>query len=130
MRSHGVSTFPDPTTSPVAYKNAFNTKSPAFHSALTACQHLLPGGALHQNADPRRSRAQIAAILAFARCLRGHGFPGFPDPTSSGDVTHEMITNAGINLHQPAVLQAADSCVGVTRGVITRADVSRFVAGR
>ena len=130
MRSHGVPNFPDPTTSPVGYKNAFQTKTPAFGSAVTACQHLLPGGGLHQNAVPRRSQAQITAILAFARCLRSHGFPGFPDPTSSGDVTHEMIANAGINLHQPAVAQAANACVGVTHGVITRADVTRFVAGR
>ena len=69
-------------------------------------------------------------MLAFARCLRSHGFPSFPDPTSSGELTHEMLASAGIDLHQPAVLQAADACVSVTHGVITRADVARFVAGR
>ena len=68
-------------------------------------------------------------MLAFARCIRSHGFPSFPDPTSSGELTHEMLANAGINLHQPAVLQAADACVGVTHGVITKAVVARFVAG-
>ena len=49
--------------------------------------------------------------------MRSHGFPSFPDPTSSGQLTHEMLANAGINLHQPAVLQAADACVGVTHGL-------------
>jgi hypothetical protein len=129
MRSHGVSNFPDPTTSPREYKNAFNTQTPAFQSARTACQHLLPGGSRSsQSAAP--SQAQIAALLAFARCLRGRGFARFPDPTSSGQVTHEMLAQAGINLHQPAVLQAADACVSVTHGVITRAAVARFVAGQ
>ena len=40
-----------------------------------------------------------------------------------------MLANSGINLHQPAVRQAADACVGVTHGVVTRAVVARFVAG-
>jgi hypothetical protein len=129
MRSHGVPSFPDPTTSPREFKNAFNTQSPAFQSAETACQHVLPGGGPpSQNAA--HSQAQIAAMLAFARCLRTHGFPNFPDPTSSGQLTHEMVANAGINLHQPAVLQAGDACVSVTHGVITKAAVARFVAGQ
>ena len=132
MRSHGVPTFPDPTTSPRDFKQALNpsiAQSPAFQSADTACRHLLPrGGQPSQSAPP--SQAQIAALLAFARCLRSHGFRSFPDPSSSGQLTHEMLASAGINLHQPAVLQAADACVSVTHGVITRADVARFVAGR
>ena len=69
-------------------------------------------------------------MLAFARCMRSHGFPSFPDPSSSGQLTHEMLANAGINIHQPAVLQAADACVSVTHGFITKAAVARFVAGQ
>ena len=69
-------------------------------------------------------------MLAFARCLRSHGFANFPDPSSSGDLTHQMLANAGINLHQPAMLQAADACVSVTHGVITKTAVARFVAGQ
>jgi hypothetical protein len=132
MRSHGVPSFPDPT-SPGEFKLSMSsgsavTRSPAFQSAAGACQHLLGGNPPSENAA--HGRTQTAALLAFARCLRSHGFPGFPDPTSSGQISHEMIANAGINLHQPAVLQAADACVGVTHGVITKALVARFVAGR
>ena len=129
MRSHGVPSFPDPTTSPREFKHAFLTKSPAFQSAGTVCQHLLPGGG-QPNQSPRHSQAQTAALLAFARCVRSHGFSSFPDPNSSGEVTHEMVANAGINLHQPAVLQAGDACTGVTHGIITKAVVARFVAGQ
>jgi hypothetical protein len=132
MRSHGVSNIPDPTTSPRGFKDSLdpNTEhSPAFRPALTACQHLLPNGGRPNQSAPH-SPAQIAAFLSFARCIRNHGFPNFPDPTSSGDLTHEMLASAGINLHQPAVLRAGDACVGVTRGVITKADVARFVAGQ
>jgi hypothetical protein len=75
------------------------------------------------------TQAQKAAALAFARCIRAHGFPNFPDPSATGQLTHEMIAAAGINLHQPAVLQAGDACAGVSHGFITKATVARFVAG-
>ncbi len=134
MRSRGVPSFPDPT-SPQEFKfslspsSGANTRSPAFQSAETACQHLLPGGG-PPGQSAAQDQAHTAALLAFARCLRGHGFPNFPDPNSSGQVTHEMLATAGINLHQPAVLQAADACAGVTHGVITKASVARFVTGQ
>jgi len=132
MRSHGVSDFPDPTSSPRGFKASLSPDtphSPAFIAALRPCQHLLlqlKGG----NQSPPHTQAQDAAFLAFAGCLRSHGFPNFPDPSSTGDITHEMLASAGINLHQPAVAQAADACVGVTHGYITKTDVARFIAGQ
>ena len=131
MRSHGVPGFPDPTTR--AFKFALmpssgNARSPSFRSAVTACQHLLPDGGPSSD-SPARRQAQIAAALAFARCLRSHGFPNFPDPTSSGELNPQMVTQAGINLHQPAVLRAADGCVSVTHGFLTKADIARAVNG-
>ena len=127
MRAHGVS-MPDPTVAPRAFKNAFNTHAPAFQSAYTACGHLLPAGRPHQS--PATTQAQTDALLAFARCLRSHGFPSFPDPSGSGQLTHQMLAAAGIDLHQPAVVQAADACTSVTHGVITKAVIASFVAGR
>lgn len=132
LRSHGVTNVPDPTaTSGRGFKNAIESdqRSPAFQSAYKACQHLLPGGG-PSTRTAAQSREQTAALLAFARCMRSHGFPRFPDPMSSGQLTHEMIASAGINLHQPAVLQVGDACAGVTHGVITRDVVARFVAGQ
>jgi hypothetical protein len=129
MRSHGVPDFPDPTN-PHQFKSTLaDTHSPAFMSAEATCRHLLPGLGSHQQ-SPSPSHAQIAAELAFARCIRAHGFPSFPDPTSSGGLTHEMLAAAGINVHLRAVVQAADACVGVTHGLLTRADVARFAAGQ
>jgi len=129
MRSHGVRNFPDPGTP--GFKAEFATPSPAFSSTARICSRLVPGVAPSgPSQSAQHSQAQIAAMLAFARCIRGHGFPNFPDPTSSGAVTHQMVASAGINLHQPAVLQAGDACVSVTHGVITKAAVARFVAGQ
>ena len=128
MRSHGVPNFPDPT-SPRQFKLyvASSEGSPAFQSAETACRPVLPGGGPPSQTAAQR-QAQTVAGLAFARCLRSHGFANFPDPTSSGQITHEMLANAGIDPRQPAVLQAADACVSVTHGVLTKAAVARFAA--
>jgi hypothetical protein len=131
MRSNGVPDFPDPTTSPRDFKQALNpntARSPVFLSAAMTCQHLLP--TVNQpNRSPAQTQARTAGLLAFARCIRSHGFPSFPDP-SSGQITHEMLAQAGIDLHQPAVVPTADACVGVTHGIITKATVARFVAGQ
>lgn len=132
MRNHGVPNFPDPPTAanPSAghtWKDAFTNRSPATMSAEAACAHFMPRSGQHSQTE-NPSPAQLSAMLAFARCLRSHGFTRFPDPTSAG-LTHQMIANAGINLHQPAVVHAADACVGVTHGVITKAAVARFIAG-
>jgi hypothetical protein len=127
MRSHGEPNFPDPAIAPHAYKSAFNN-TPAFQSGYTVCGHLLPPGHSH-NQSTAQTQAQTNALLAFAHCLRGHGFPSFPDPTSGGELSREMLARAGIDLHEPAVVRAADTCTSVTHGIITRAVVARFVAG-
>ena len=129
VRSHGVPGFPDPS-SPRQFKTSFAgiQGSPAFQAATKACQDFLPGGGPSGQGAAPASHAQIAAELAFALCLRSHGFPSFPDPSSTGELSYAMISNAGIDIHQPAVVRAADACVGVTHGVLTRADVARFVA--
>jgi hypothetical protein len=131
MRSHGVPDFPDPN-SPRRFKAALDPSSehaPAFQSADTACRHLLPASRAPQR-SAAQTRTRVTAALAFARCLRSHGFPRFPDPTSTGEMSHEMLASAGINIHQPALLRAADACVSVTHGAITKADVARFAAQR
>jgi hypothetical protein len=134
MRSHGVTNLPDPEASPYDFKFAFspssgNLRSPTFQSADAACQHLLPGGGEPNHGAPP-SHAQTVALLALARCMRSHGFRDFPDPNNGGEITHEMLATAGLNLHQPAFAQDADDCVSVTHGLITKARVARFIAGQ
>jgi len=102
----------------------------ACRRALSSAKSPLTRSGGPAGARPAHSQVQIAAMLTFARCLRSHGFANFPDPTSTGELTHAMVAAAGINVHQPAALQAADACVSGTHGVITKATVARFVAGQ
>ena len=137
MRNHGLSSFPDPTMTDhngqqVAYLTATIpiNPSPAFKSAQNACRGILPtpiNASAAQLAQQQQAREQH--LLAFAKCLRSHGIPDFPDPTSQGQLTLEMVNAAGIDLHAPTVLTAAKSCLGTSDGAITTADVQRALTG-
>jgi len=129
VRSHGVPNIPDPGTR--GWKDALGSQAPAVLTAERTCARLVPGAMpSNQNQSQTQTPRQIADELAFASCMRAHGFPSFPDPTSSGQITHEMLAAAGIDVHQPAALQAADACVSISHGVITKADVAKFIAGQ
>jgi hypothetical protein len=90
MRSHGVSDFPDPTASPgggAAFQinggpgSDLDRNKPTFRAANQACQSLLPGGGQQaQTSSPQK----LAAEVKWARCIRSHGLPSFPDPDSQG----------------------------------------------
>jgi hypothetical protein len=131
MRDNGVTNFPDPQVNGNHLTLQITpsiSASSAFKSAQKACAYLVPAGAGHINSpSPAEQTARAEGLLAFAACVRKHGFPSFPDPTSR-QLTLEMITHAGINLQQPAVLQAGNACVSVSHGQITKGDVAQAVA--
>jgi hypothetical protein len=132
MRAHGVPGFPDPTGEgdKRAVVSALKAVSGSqAQAAERACLHV-NGGSPGSGQSAAQSQARAAVLLAFARCMRTHGFPSFPDPASDGQLTRHMLTHAGIDLGQPALLADADTCVGVTHGTLTTAAVARFVAGR
>ncbi|MGH7732796.1 MAG: hypothetical protein ACREOE_03605, partial [Gemmatimonadales bacterium] len=93
MRSHGVAEFPDPTSNgalPKVSPQQLGVSSSQLDSAQTACQPLLPaGGSLEQqtsclmlgNCPPAEVRQMLVAERKYARCMRSHGVPSWPDPT-------------------------------------------------
>jgi hypothetical protein len=82
MRSHGVLSFPDPTSSggiPKETAQQLGVTGAQFESARSACIHLLPnGGGAPTQAVLQQSWSDMAN---FARCMRSHGVPNWPDPT-------------------------------------------------
>lgn len=109
MRSHGLPGFPDPTAVPGGgvHLNVLPAMatSAAFAAASRSCRSLQP-------APTPPSAAQLAPIvkhlLAFAGCMREHGVPNFPDPTSQG-VFH--FNGLGIDRNSPTVLAAVKACL-------------------
>jgi hypothetical protein len=61
--------------------------------------------------------------------MQRRGFANFPDPTAHGQLSPQMVTAAGIDLHQPQLLRAGLACVPVTHGLLTPAAIERAVNG-
>jgi hypothetical protein len=134
MRAHGVSNFPDPliTSSPGHQSVAIRvtpreTGSPQFATAQKACAWIMPAPSAGQIAQQQRTEQQ--GKLAFARCLRSHGFAGFPDPTPAGELTPAMVAAAGVSIHTAGFLRAAEACAPASGGVISKAAVQQALSG-
>ena len=108
MRAHGVPGFPDPDSN-----GQFNVDPQSASSQETAadhvCHHLLNGGG--RQGDAAMQQHMLAQVVRYARCMRAHGVPNFPDPqTSNGGVGQHAgigLDLGSINVHSPQ-FQAAD----------------------
>jgi hypothetical protein len=108
MRSNGVTKYPDPANGRLAKASLqqLGVSSARFQSAQAACRHLLPNGGLPASQTARqRIRAQG---LEFARCVRSHGVPSFPDPASDGRIPDPA--SVGIDQGSPKFEAANQAC--------------------
>ena len=55
-----------------------------------------------------------AALLAYARCMRGHGVADFPDPNAAGRIA--ISGHGDLNQDAPAFRAASDACRGLLPG--------------
>jgi hypothetical protein len=99
MRSHGVPSFPDPDSGghlPKGDAAQFGVSNSQLATAQTACQHMLPdtGGSFQQQTQncfeagacpPALVQRILNVQRDYARCMRSHGFPNWPDPTIGSD---------------------------------------------
>jgi hypothetical protein len=125
MRSHGVPNLPDPSAdgtlnvdfatggkdgSPVS--SGINRNSPQYISADSACRHLFPGGV------PTAAQNQEALTegLEYAQCMRSHGVPNFPDPTTAGVVR----LGAGVDPSSPQFQRVQKECQALVPGSGTK----------
>ncbi len=119
MRANGVPNFPDPGSGggiDIAPGSGLDPQSPAFQAAQKACGKLLPGGGPGAR---KPTKAQFAAALAFAKCMRTHGMPRFPDPLASIPSGSGPIISLrgmmfqpgpGLDPRSPGFTQAASHC--------------------
>lgn len=94
MRSNGVINYPEPTSNglPRSLKG-INLNSHTFQKAYSACRKYAPNG---KGGPPAPSEAQLRAALAFAQCMRKHGFPQFPDPLGTAPDRPNLTLGQGI----------------------------------
>ena len=118
MRAHGVPNFPDPKplrqvlTPPVAQavpapSGGFtaNPNSPAYQTASNDCRSLADATPVTQAV----ANQVMAGQLKFAVCMRAHGVPNYPDPSSSGEIGNDGAIS-GVNQSSPAFHSAERHC--------------------
>jgi hypothetical protein len=122
MRTHGVPNFPDPGAGGGLNigGTGINPFSPSFRAAQASCRKLAPGGG---PASRQASEQQKEQLVAISECMRSHGVPGFPDPTTKPPTTQQgysimegvasnlfLLVPNTINPNSPAFEQAAKAC--------------------
>jgi hypothetical protein len=80
--------------------------SPQAVAAERDCKSVLPKGGLPARPTAAQNARALAQLLRYAECIRAHGVPNFPDPTSQG---LRFSPSSGI-LNSPQFLAAEKSC--------------------
>jgi len=125
MRSHGVANFPDPGANGSITlqggpnsSNGINPSSAQFSNADKDCRHLLPNGG---QMTPAQRQQAMAGLLKFSQCMRRHGFPNFPDPTTTGGgVGLHLTPSSGVDPRSPQFQSAQAACSSNLPGHVTR----------
>jgi hypothetical protein len=113
MRFHGVPNFPDPDSSGVWPKSQveFAAGNPRFQAATHACGHLLPYGGPGVPPSPAVVQQIRIDMTKFARCMRSHGVPNWPDPNVDDQGRGSFDTQAtGINTNSPQISAEIRDC--------------------
>ena len=89
MRSNGVPKYPDPSRSnelanglPKVSEQQLDVSTSQYQAAQNACAHLLPNNGQQTQSQSQR---ELNAMRNFARCMRSHGVPTWPDPHYFGE---------------------------------------------
>jgi hypothetical protein len=128
MRSHGVPNYPDPDSSgqlPKPDAHHLGVSNSQLQAAQQACQHLLPnaGGAINAGSVQQCMLAEdcprplVQQVLdeerRFARCMRSHGVPDWPDPISDSHgrpVFAISISKDGFNPYSQPIWAKGNQC--------------------
>lgn len=135
MRAQGVPNYPDPDSSghlPKTSAQQLGVGDSQYQAAQRACQHLLPtGGSFVQDfqqcvaaADcpPALVQQALTVQREFARCMRAHGVPKWPDPKiGPGGAPFFPVTAAGLShqyTHSSRVTSKMPECQHVAGGSV------------
>jgi hypothetical protein len=115
MRSNGIPDFPDPSSSGVLPKSQLEqiaAGNPRYPAAQTACGDLLPNGALPPESRPTQVelREMERDALTFARCVRSHGVPSWPDYTVRDEQPIFDLHGTSIDPNSPEIVAKEVRC--------------------
>ena len=91
MTGHGVPTETPGGHGVIIESDAAQSQVDA---ALTACHELEPGGG-PPPLTPSQQARRTQQLYVFAKCMRTHGVPDFPDPDSTGELPFDKLGALG-----------------------------------
>ncbi len=112
MRSHEVPDFPDPDSRGEFSNYGVDPNSPAFQGADHKCSAYLPAGRQPTSAQLAQMNRAFHQLLRFAKCMRSHGVPNYPDPTRPAGGGVQLLI-PGVNQNSPAFKRAQPDCSGL-----------------
>jgi hypothetical protein len=108
MRSHGEPHFPDPNPEGEFSNYNIDPSSQEFQTADHECSRYLPSVGAPTPAQRAQMDEAFGELLRFAKCMRSHGVPNYPDPRrTAGGV---MLLIPGVNQSSPAFIRAQKDC--------------------
>jgi hypothetical protein len=115
IRSHGMPGWPDPVINPLTNAPDWPPSAPRLPASIQqACQSIasrLPPDA--QQSQPP-TPASMQALVRYARCMRSHGVPNWPDPNALGEFP--MTTQMSAQVKGPADRSASSVCIRYVPG--------------
>jgi hypothetical protein len=113
FRAHGLPSYPDPVFDPNDGRWHLANERPALTAAVRqACASVMPQST---PASPIPT-TQLQDLIQYARCLRSHGVPDWPDPKVDG--TFHTNINLKSDANRPA-LAACDKYLASSGGTIS-----------
>jgi hypothetical protein len=116
MRAHGLPTFPDPSSQGKPFgaqswqQAGIDPQSPQAQSAQRACARLMP------TPSPAQLAQMTTELVRYAACMRAHGVPNFPDPSTSANGGPSLGLTPGI-VDSPDFQPAEQACHSVDPGL-------------
>ena len=135
VRSHGVPDFPDPNSSGGFDKTSLSQLAAGnsqFQNATRNCAHLLPSGSGSKDTEAG-VRQEWNGMLSFARCMRSHGEPNWPDPTPYPPRPSDPTFNLPASIQPiPRVISKMDECLRLVpnNAVVGHIDNNNWMAAQ
>jgi hypothetical protein len=107
MQKHGIQAQLGQGGRGVSITGQVDPNSAQFKKAQQTCQKLLPGGG-PQPLSPAQQAQEVKELITLAACMRTHGYPTFPDPTSQG--TFDFSSASGVNPNSTQFQTAMNTC--------------------
>jgi hypothetical protein len=116
IRSHGMPGWPDPVINPLTGAPDFPPDSPRVPASIQqACQAVANRLPPDAGASQPPTAASMQALVHFARCMRSHGVPTWPDPNALGEFP--MTTQTSVQFKaSPTYRRATGACIRFVPG--------------